>query len=73
MTTKLFISIPQQRHGEREGDREREREREREDGMERGERGRNWKRYGMDTRGEKACGQNCSQDKKKKGKHSATR
>ncbi len=69
MTTKLFISIPQQRHGEREGQREREKE----DGMERGERGRNWERYGMDTRGEKACGQNCSQDKNKKGKHSATR
>lgn len=68
MTAKLFISIPQQRHGEREGT-----EREREDGMERGERGRNWKRYGMDTRGGKTCGQNCSQDKKKKGKHSATR
>jgi len=64
MTAKLFIRIPQQRQGEREGT-----ERETEDGMERRERGRNWKRYGR-TREEGRRGQNCFQDKKK---HSATR
>lgn len=48
MTDKLFIRIPQQRHGEREGT---ETERERRKTGWSTERGRNWKRYGR-TRGE---------------------
>ncbi len=63
MTAKLFISIPQKDTERGRGQREREREGRR-DGARR-ERTK-LERYGMDTRGEKACGQNALRTKRRK-------